>query len=47
MNHMTFSSVEAVGGMPDVEVEKVGSIFLETLQLKLNVWFLGFLNKGS
>ena len=27
MNHLTFSSVEAVGEMPDVEVEKVRSVF--------------------
>ena len=27
MNHLTFSSVEAVGEMPDVEVEKVRSFF--------------------
>jgi hypothetical protein len=27
MNHLTFSSVVAVAEMPDVEVEKVRSIF--------------------
>ena len=27
MNHLTFSSVEAVGEMSDVEVEKVRSVF--------------------